>query len=168
MKLLGLVCTLLLLLAVEVSAEPTVPSEAERGVPVIGSVEVTESWGSMTVELRDEDGVVLARTRTFPLGEVGRDGFVIGVPSTAEPGPHVLAFLPVGMERTVMTVPLVVRGRTFERQNVYLNEELSDLLGRPDPEKTEEARALSLLLQEFDPEAVFQTSPFVMPVRSLA
>ena len=59
-----------------------------------------------------------------------------------------------------------VHAREFLREEIVLNESLTELRQARDPVKDEEARALHLLLQQVNPARVYELGPFVHPLEN--
>jgi len=150
-----------------------VRAEQERGVlaprvrPLLAWYQEEASPGSIAVVytpeprdsfptvLRDGSGRTVARGTSFRWG----DGWLslVGVPSTARPGACELR-LPA------ISVPFLVTARAFASEAIPLTAALTALRTEPDPRKTAEAVELAQLLARADPDALYETGPFVAPL----
>lgn len=121
---------------------------------------------SSTWELRllDSEGGVVARADGFPTTTDDRRTVgvaILGIPSTLRPGEYRVE---TELDGRVVSRKVSVEPREFRREEIPLNAAMTALRTTPDPAKIEEARQLLRLLTNFDLEAFFHATQFVMPV----
>jgi murein DD-endopeptidase MepM/ murein hydrolase activator NlpD len=85
------------------------------------------------------------------------------VPSTARPGEAVLRVEAGG--KVLGEAPLTIKSRDFISEEIRLDQGNTDILTRPDPQKTAEANHLSAILAHTGTE-IYSGGPFVPPVSS--
>ncbi|MDR1950439.1 MAG: M23 family metallopeptidase [Spirochaetaceae bacterium] len=88
---------------------------------------------------------------------------ILGVPSTARPGPAGLR-VERGTE-LVGEIPINIGGRDFGSEEIALNEENTVIRTAPDPQKTREAEQLWAILNRFG-TGIYTTELFAPPVSS--
>jgi murein DD-endopeptidase MepM/ murein hydrolase activator NlpD len=122
----------------------------------------------MKAVLLDTGGRRLSQAFFFSLpGDGGEDSVkaaVLAVPSTAKPGP---AIIRVEGEngKNAAGIPLVLGGREFLAEEIYLDQENTDIRTRPDPQKNIETAQLSAILFRTGGD-IFSGGPFTAPVTS--
>jgi murein DD-endopeptidase MepM/ murein hydrolase activator NlpD len=103
----------------------------------------------------------------FGLGETSSRGPVItavmAVPSTAGAGPAILRIEAEG--RVVHTLEVIIGERFFAAETIAITGAMSDLLTRPDPEKTAQAEQMWAIWARTG-EEVFTEGYFIVPVNS--
>ena len=139
-----------------------------RGDPLLLRILLPEAVESVTGRLLSGDGRKVIEAPGFPVGG-GEKGhvyaIVMGIPSTITGGAHRLE---VEAESGDLVYrcwkPVEVEEKKFPFEKIRLSADLTDLLTRPDPQKTAEARYLYALLREVDGDAVFHVDRFRLPI----
>ncbi len=94
---------------------------------------------------------------------------LIGIPSTVNTGEYALVVQGLyednafSLRRTVF-----VESRRFLKEDIPLNQSMTDLRAGDDPRKEEEAKHLSALLLQFDPAAAYHSGAFSYPLKEPA
>jgi murein DD-endopeptidase MepM/ murein hydrolase activator NlpD len=115
--------------------------------------------------LRDKNRQVLAQALFFPVNDIKADTWAafITVPSTARPDS---TFIIIENGNDILGMPsLIIKKRDFVYENIALNQTLSDLRSRSDPQKDREASQLASILRRTG-AAVYSNGPFIAPVTS--
>ncbi|MDR2103559.1 MAG: M23 family metallopeptidase [Treponema sp.] len=89
---------------------------------------------------------------------------LLAVPSTAGPGPAMIR-VEEGNGKNIAGIPLMLAGRDFLSEEIYLDEENTDIRTRPDPQKNLESAQLSAILFHTGGD-IFTAGPFSPPVSS--
>ena len=171
-KLLFSFCFVLSLLAAETGFGLTVAAPGSVVLGDVVSVQVPYSTqiSNMSVRLIDSGGRVLGASRAFPYpNESSPRSWValVGIPTTIYPGDYTLETRVVQNQREIRSrSPLKVLSRSFHRENIDLDGTLSELQKEQTPLKTAQAQELWRLLTTFNPAAVFQATPFIVPVKN--
>ncbi|MDR1143682.1 MAG: M23 family metallopeptidase [Spirochaetaceae bacterium] len=109
----------------------------------------------------------LNRAFFFDTGEYCRRGpvnaAVMAVPSTAGAGKAALRIEAGG--RVLETVELTIGERFFSTETINITENMSDILTRPDPEKTRQAEQMWAIWARTGDD-VYTPGNFIMPVKS--
>lgn len=165
-------CFALSLVAAEMGFGLTVsaPGSAVLGDAISVQVPYSPRTSRMSVELVDSAGRVIGVSRAFPYpNESAARSWValVGIPTTIYPGDYTLVTRIVQNSREIRNrSPLKVLSRSFHRENIDLNGTLSELQKEQTPLKRAQAEALWRLLTTFNPAAVFQSGPFIVPVKN--
>jgi hypothetical protein len=88
---------------------------------------------------------------------------VLGIPSTAKPGPALVHIESKGV--LIGEIPFTIREREFTAEEIYLNPANTSLRTQPDPQKTAEAELLLGILNRTGKDS-YTYGPFVPPVSS--
>jgi hypothetical protein len=132
--------------------------DAGAGVPLDG----VGREAFLTLE-SDSQGRVLT-SRCFPMDE-RRWVCLSGISSTLEPGTYeVSVMLASGAGTVELARPLEVVRREFARETIPLNRSLTAIRAEPNERRAEEAERMWELVSRFDPQAVYHSGPFILPV----
>jgi len=137
-----------------------------------------EGEARFSAELLDGEGEPVTKGRSFETNTASsakgglRSRFILlGVPSTLSPGMYVLRLFrehPVGEAQggreLYLEDEIEVIARRFEEDVIPLRKSLTTLRRSPDPRKAEEAREIQRLYASFEPESVFDTESWIVPV----
>lgn len=141
--------------------EPFVVAAAGKGVPQGAS-----GFARMRAVLI-KGGKELNRAFFFNLGELTDRGpafaALMAVPTTAGAGAAVLRLETAG--RVLRTLDITIGDRQFLTETISLTGEMSDILSKPDPEKTRQAEAMWAIWVTTG-ETVYAPGNFIMPVNS--
>jgi murein DD-endopeptidase MepM/ murein hydrolase activator NlpD len=140
------------------------PENPRPGDPI--TIAVGAESGPGTAALLTNSGRQLAGASFFAVEEDGKTLFmaaVLAVPATAQPGFAVLAVR--GAAGAVIEIPLVIRERDFNSEEIELNENLTGIRTAPDPRKTAESQRLWAILNRTGSEIYYRGS-FSPPVSS--
>ena len=122
--------------------------------------------GELSVKLRNDSGRAVSSAEAFKI-TVNRDITVyvaiLGISSTLKPGDYSVE-VGDGSEALVHRSVKVLEKSFFE-EKVPLNTAMTTLRSEPDPKKDEQTETLTELLWSFDPQAVYNWSGFIRPVR---
>ena len=95
-------------------------------------------------------------------------GILLPLSSTAKSGKGLILIRHGrSRDRKEEELPLVIRSRKFISEEIPLNTAMSNLRGKPNPEKARQAKELYALLTTVNPEAVYLDTPFAIPLKSL-
>ncbi|MFO7780920.1 MAG: M23 family metallopeptidase [Spirochaetia bacterium] len=151
------------------------PDEVEQGEPAVFVIDwpADEDAGSeaqnsvgreafLTLESA-ESGRVLS-SRCFPVSE-SRWACMTGISSTMEPGPYQVSIVLGSASGTVeLARAMDIVRRDFLRETIALNRALTEIRAEPNERRAEEAEQMWSLISRFDPESVYHSGPFVIPV----
>jgi murein DD-endopeptidase MepM/ murein hydrolase activator NlpD len=117
--------------------------------------------------LLDSGGKRLGKAPFFSLG-TDEDGWelkaaVLAVPSTARIGPALVRI--EGTDGIVKELPLVIESRDFVSEVIPFDQSNTDIMTKPDPQKTAEAEQLWAILSHAG-STTYSSGPFVPPVTS--
>lgn len=149
------------------AAELLTVSRVLRGEPlavVLSTEEQSIRDTAWELRLTEPGGRVLVRAEGFPTTTEAREtvGFaILGIPSTLQPGEYRLE---AEFGERLVYREIQVEPRQFRREEIPLNAAMTALRSTPDPAKIEEARQLLALLAQFDLDALFHQTRFVMPL----
>ncbi len=91
----------------------------------------------------------------------------LGIPASGVPREYTLRLSAAAGRRTFLEVePFTVNSRRFFSERIPLAAELTSMVTTPDPQKTQEWRALVKLLTTAHPDALFEYGPFIVPLPS--
>jgi murein DD-endopeptidase MepM/ murein hydrolase activator NlpD len=168
LRAFGLVLALLVAGAGTLSAADLLAvSRVIRGEPLGVVLRTDEAFlesSSWEIRLLDAEGGIVARAEGFPTITEERRTVgvaILGIPSTLRPGEYRLE---TEIDARLVSRKVSVEPKEFRREEIPLNAAMTELRATPDPAKIEEARQLLSLLAEFDLEAFFHATQFVMPV----
>lgn len=68
-----------------------------------------------------------------------------------------------GEEENSFELPVTIAPKKYPSEVIHLNSKLSDLIGKPDPEKKEQSRILNETLATITPEDVYEYTGFIRP-----
>jgi murein DD-endopeptidase MepM/ murein hydrolase activator NlpD len=153
------------------------PDEVEQGEPAVfvidwpagedeeTSVGAQNSVGReafLTLESGDS-GRVLS-SRCFSASE-SRWVCMTGISSTMEPGRYQVSIMLGSASGTVeLARAMDIVRRDFLRETIALSRSLTEIRAEPNERRAEEAEQMWSLVSRFDPEAVYHSGPFVIPV----
>ncbi len=144
------------------------PGSVVLGDAIAVQVPYSPHMARMTVQLIDAAGRVMGASRGFayPSGSSARSWVaLVGIPTTLHPGTYTLETRVLRDKKEIRNrSPLKVLSRSFHRENIDLDGTLSELQKEQTPLKRAQAQALWRLLTTFNPGAVFQSTPFIVPV----
>ena len=146
------------------------PGSVVLGDAIAVQVPYSPQISRMSVRLIDSGGRVMGASRAFPYprGSSARSWVaLVAIPTTLYPGTYTLETRLLRDNKEIRhRSPLKVLSRSFHRENIDLNGTLSELQKEQTPEKKAQAQALWRLLTTFNPDAVFQATPFIVPVKN--
>jgi len=173
----GIAVTALLMVSAAAAAQEFVeaPEVVEQGEPAVFIIDwpAGEEAGTgaqngvgreafLTLE-SNEGGRVLS-SRCFPVAE-SRWACMTGISSTMEPGPYqVSIMLGSGSGTVELQRAMEIVKRDFLRETISLSRALTEIRAEPNERRAEEAEQMWSLVSRFDPEAVYHSGPFVIPV----
>jgi len=153
---------------------------ANPGDPLFVLVRAPAAVESLEISLADDSGGVICALPGFQIDSPAastldvapRDtpagsiyAALLGIPSRAVPGTYLVRARGRGGDTAFgFSHELVLRNKRFAFEIIPLDQRLMDILRRPDPRKTREARELRELLSVYRPESVFHVEPFILPV----
>jgi murein DD-endopeptidase MepM/ murein hydrolase activator NlpD len=141
-----------------------IPENPRPGEPVTVAVGAGSPRAAV---LLSSGGRRLAGASFFTVrNEDGKESFmaaVLAVPATAPPGFAVINI--EGVKGTLVEIPLVIRERDFNSEEIALNETLSGIRTAPDPQKTAEAEQLWAVLNRTGSD-VYHYGSFSPPLSS--
>jgi murein DD-endopeptidase MepM/ murein hydrolase activator NlpD len=146
----------------------SVPREVAPGGVVRIIAVSPDPLDSVSVQLIDAKGRSPWRSTSFRLsrGDEGETWVaLIGIPSTAAPGPRTLEVkLSSGSKDSLLRAELSVPARAFSAEAIALDNALSTLRTALDQRKTDEARNLARLLGVAHGDALFATETVRAPI----
>ncbi len=146
----------------------SVPREVEPGGVARILAVSPDPLDSLTVQLTDAKGRALSRTTRFLLSRENEGETwvaLIGIPSTAAPGPRTLEVrLASGSRDCLLRAEIAVSAKAFATEAIALDQSLSTLRTASDQRKIEEARNLARLLGIAHEDALFETGPAQIPI----
>lgn len=151
------------------------PDEVEQGAPAVfvidwpadedgaaGARNSVGREGFLTLE-SSESGRVLS-SRCFPVEE-SRWVCMTGISSTMEPGPYQVSIvLGSGGGTVELARAMDIVQRDFLRETISLSRSLTEIRAEPNERRADEAEQMWSLVSRFDPEAVYHSGPFLIPV----
>jgi hypothetical protein len=144
--------------------EPFVVAAAGAGIPP-GST--GNAGGARMQAVLIKEDKQLNKGTFFSLGATSRRGpvstAIMAVPSTAAAGRATLRIEAGG--RVLQTLELTIEQRIFSTETITLTGAMSDILTKPDPEKTRQAEQMWAIWVKTGNE-IYTTGNFVMPVVS--
>jgi murein DD-endopeptidase MepM/ murein hydrolase activator NlpD len=155
MKRYMMIFNLFLLPITMVAAEQTLwveaPKKAVAGTLVSLSIH-TQSENGLTVALRDMAGKEIISSNTFPAKNSRKEGMgeeiaLLGLPSTLQSGSFLLILY--SGETLLWQQELSVEMGSFLKEDIPLNQKMSDLRSDDDPQKVEEAIAIHAIYNTF-------------------
>lgn len=107
------------------------------------------------VELIAEDGSVVQKVSAFPIDRKKKNAVaLLGIPVWIEPGTYyVKATATENKKFKTIESELIIRKTDFTEYTLYLDAKNTDIISKPDPQKTEESKILSEILTTFNPDA---------------
>jgi murein DD-endopeptidase MepM/ murein hydrolase activator NlpD len=142
-----------------------IPETPAPGEPVTIGISAGGAYSIKSAVLFTTGGKKLSTAAFFDLSaeEENLKAAVLAVPATAQPGFAVIYI--EGNSGTVTEIPLVIRERQFESEEIALNEVLTGIRTDPDPQKTAESEQLWAILSRTG-TSIYYTGNFIPPVRS--
>jgi hypothetical protein len=138
--------------------EPFIVAAAGAGIP--------QGTAKMNAVLIKEDKE-LNKGTFFNLGVISRRGpvsaTVMGVPTTAGSGSAILRIEAGG--KAIHTLELSIEPRTFSSETIAITDTMSDILTKPDPEKTKQAEQMWAIWAKTGSD-IYTYGNFAMPVVS--
>ncbi|MDP3179617.1 MAG: M23 family metallopeptidase [Spirochaetaceae bacterium] len=139
------------------------PAQVRPGDAFLAWAAFAKPPASVTAEIIDGRGRVLAAARTFAAGALVTQietysrrlhGILAPIPKDAAGGAYTLVVRASG-ERFEMRRAFVIERRDFVQETIQLNQANTDLRTVADPKKVEEAKTLFELLERSDASALF-------------
>ena len=136
-----------------------------RGDPLLIILRHSVGQQNMAVSLLRADSVSMSTAGVFPVKDAGEGSIyaaIVGIPSTLKGGTYVVTAISDGVRLYEKSIEVLER--KFPIEKLEFDDKLSELMTKPDPQKAQESRELSAMLQEFHPESVFHNTAFRLPV----
>ena len=144
------------------------PGEVDRGNALSGFIFLKEDIEQILAILSDSEGNRLVKTKAFRIGTM--EGFqvwsfLLGIPSTFKRGEYALSIEGSRIERNFTHLGEIrLIQKEFPSAQIALNLSLTALLTKKDIQKEKEAKELRELIYSFNPDSVFHTGNFILPV----
>jgi murein DD-endopeptidase MepM/ murein hydrolase activator NlpD len=142
-----------------------IPENPAPGEPVTIGISAGGAYNIKSAVLVTTGGKRLSSAAFFELPteaeEPALKAAVLAVPATAQPGFAVIYI--EGNSGTVTEIPLVIRERRFQSEEIALNEVLTGIRTDPDPQKTAESEYLWSILSRTG-NNIYHLANFIPPV----
>ena len=122
----------------------------------------------VSVALTNTSGVVVSGVRAFPFPSIAKPTSwiaIMGIPTTIAPGGYDLrTTVDSGGRISGESAEIEVVSRSFYHEDINLDQDLTDLQTEQTELKKQQAEELWHILTSFQPDSVYQTRPFIVPV----